>query len=164
MKRILALDPAQACGFAHTNGARGTWLLGKGDKRLVALRNQLLKADDEWGVGFIAYEDAGFGSLRARDQSYANELIGIIKHVCAELRIENIAYKPSSIKKFATQNGFAKKAQMMRACETILKIKPRDDNEADALWILAMAKIGYVPPVAKKKVTLRSVTKAKRLF
>jgi hypothetical protein len=35
---------------------------------------------------------------------------------------------------------------MIAACKTILGVDPGDDNEADALWILEMARQGYFPP------------------
>lgn len=163
-KKILALDPANSCGYAHTSGRRGVWHLGSGDGRLVLLRNTLLQAADLWQVDLIAQEDATYGSEFASTQASHNELRGIIKLVCAELCIPWIGYKPTTIKKFATQSGKATKAQMMRACETILKIKPASDDEADAVWILEMAKIGYVPPsTPKKRITTRP-PRSRRLF
>lgn len=163
-KRILALDPAQSCGYAHTNGVRGVWLLGTGNERLVRFRRQLLKAHDEWGFDLIACEDASFGSINPVTAAYHNENLGIIKHVCAELHIEHVSYKPATIKKFATGSGKAKKPQMMRACETLLGIKPSGDDEADALWILEMAKCGYEAPAAAVKRMGRRVSPVKKLF
>lgn len=159
-KNILALDPAARTGFAHTNGQRGVWILGV--ERTAELHARIIAAADEWGVDLIATEDASFGSHNPNVQALHNELRGIIRFAAAQLGAKVVMYKPNTIKKYATGNGRAKKLQMMRACETILRIKPESDDVADALWILHMAQSGYVSPAEAERQLLKRVKKAKK--
>jgi len=163
-QKILALDPANSCGYAHSSGQRGVWLLGDPYSRLQRFRNQLLQAADRWGCDLLAYEDAAFGSINPHTAAAHNELAGIIKLVAAELCVETRSYKPATIKKFATGSGRAQKPQMIRACETILGLRVTSDDEADAIWILEMAKQNYLPAASAKKRTARRAKKAPRLF
>jgi Holliday junction resolvasome RuvABC endonuclease subunit len=152
---ILAIDPARKCGYACSSGQYGTWDLGDPAERLVTFRRLLLDMVKQHGVSRIAYEDASYGGGKSKVQFHTmamhNELRGMIKLVAAEVGAELISYVPTTIKKFATGNGRSKKPQMMAACKTILGIVPRDDNEADALWILEMAKQNYLPPAQAAK-------------
>jgi Holliday junction resolvasome RuvABC endonuclease subunit len=145
-KRILAIDPARLTGYAHSNGARGTWDIGVTDARLAAFKDLLRDAAQRWGCDLIAYEDASFGSPNPNVQALHNELRGVIKLFALEVEAETISYHPTTIKKFATGSGRAKKTQMRWACQTLLGFIPHDDNEADAAFILAMARLGYLPP------------------
>lgn len=46
---------------------------------------------------------------------------------------------PSSVKKFATDNGNCKKSEMIAACyKRALGVEPSDENEADAAWLMAL--------------------------
>jgi Holliday junction resolvasome RuvABC endonuclease subunit len=168
MQRILALDPAAHCGYAHTSGERGVWHLKDGDARLVDLFRQIITcAEFNEGIDLIAFEDASFGSINPNTQAMHNELRGIIKFAAAQLGAKTVVYHPTTIKAFATGSGRADKEQMIRACKTRLGIETRDDNVADACFILEMAKQGYRPPISakKRKQNLRrAVRKQRGLF
>lgn len=168
---ILALDPAAKCGFAHSNGQRGVWqLTGTADehagKRLVRLAEHIEWVRRNWGLDKLAFEDASFGSPNPAVQAMHNELRGVIKRAAAEYGIAFVAYKPTSIKAFATGKGNAKKDQMVRAAATMLGVKTEDDNVADASFVLAMAEQGYqVVSKAKREKAIRVASrKAPRLF
>lgn len=144
--KILALDPAMHCGFAHSDGYSGVWRLdvigtGHPGLRLIRLRDLLLGAHREWGFDVIAYEEASFGSPNQNVKALHNELRGVIRMVAAEVGCKPVdGYAPTTIKKFATGSGNADKAQMVAAWARHHPGRPvTDDNEADALWLLEMA-------------------------
>ena len=166
---ILALDPAMCTGFAHTNGQYGVWELGRGGaehhgNRLIRFRDYLLEAAGKWGCDKIAFEDASFGSRNPAVQALHNELRGTIKLVAAELNVPFVGYKPSSIKKFATNYGFAKKDQMIRAAETMLGIRTQSSDVADACFILAMAQQEWQAEERRKARPAPPKVKERRLF
>jgi len=148
-RRILALDPANQTGWAYltADGRRlfGTWGIAKpGDdhpgERLRRLRDGLVEFLEVYPADVIACEDAHFGSRNHETAAMHSELRGIIKLLAAEHGAIYVAYKPATIKKFATGHGHARKPQVMRACKTVLGIEPEDDNVADALFILELAR------------------------
>lgn len=146
---ILALDPALHCGFAHSAGHSGVWNLadigtGHAGLRLIRFRELLHQAHQAWGFDALAYEDASFGSPNPNVQAMHNELRGVIKLVAAEVGgKELISFVPSTLKKFATGDGRAKKPQMIAAWNRHFPTRPvTDDNEADALWVLQLAEHG----------------------
>lgn len=155
MTRILAIDPATLCGFAHSNGHHGVWSLGEASegqgRRLIRLRSLIHGAAKMWGIDRIAAEAASFGSKFASTQQFHNELRGVMRLVAAEIGAEFYELKPTTIKKFATGSGRAEKQQMIAACKRLLGIEARDSNEADALFILEAAKQNYQPPPSMKK-------------
>ena len=171
--KILALDPAEHTGYAHSDGHMGVWLLSDHcsrhpGARLERLRERLYEAFREWGFERLAFEDASFGSPNPNVQAMHNELRGVIKLVAAELAVDVVLFKPSTIKKFATGSGRAEKWQMVRALKTQFGIEVTDDNVADAMWILRMAEnptriLESLPKAVKKRVKA-AAKKAPRLF
>jgi len=156
--RILALDLGLNCGWAATlktsvndepvpqawmvNGKlfdlyHGTWHLKRlGDDFItpIAKFKSHLEAFNE--VDAVAYEDVksifrgnyaaiNYGGLKTIIELYALE---------REIPIYPVGV--GKIKKWATGKGNAKKKLMMQTCKDRLGITPRDDNEADALWLL----------------------------
>ncbi len=171
-RKILALDPANLCGYAHSDGHRGTVQLPKSRFRLVDFKAFLERAIREWGCEIIAFEEASFGGINQNTKAEHNKLLGVIELIAAEHNIGLIGYKPTSIKLYATGHGNADKSQMIAACKAVLKIHAADDNEADACWILDMAQNRYEPPAKaakalKKRLVKREKSKAakrERLF
>lgn len=161
-RKILALDPANKCGYAHTDGHRGVWQLPDNRFRLMDFKGFIERALSQWPTEIIAYEDASFGSPNPSVQASHNELRGIIKLIASEHNIGLLSYVPSTIKKYATGNGAAKKPQMIAALQSVLKIHTDDDNVADACWILDMAQNGYEPPAKAAKALVKRVAKTKR--
>lgn len=68
------------------------------------------------------------------------KLACVIEETAAELEIECKAYSSKAIKAIATNNGNANKPMMVKAAQDRLGYKGKDDNEADALWLLQLAK------------------------
>ena len=156
--KILALDPANKCGFAHSDGYRGVWLLqafevSQGDRslelsqgddehpgrRLRRLEHCLLEAHRDWGFELLAYEDAALGSHNPRTKTVHAKLAGVIELVACRLGVPVLLVNPATLKLFATGNGRATKEQMIRSCEIQFGITTADDNVADALFVLALA-------------------------
>lgn len=150
-KSVLALDPANKTGFALSSGWTGTWDLTKAPNRLVELARLLRNELEQKPVDIIAYEDASFGGINRNTQASHNELAGIIKLIAAERGCEVISYKPSSIKSYACIPQKSPKSASITACERLLQRYPKDDNEADAIWICEMVLNGYQPKKAAKK-------------
>jgi len=158
MKRILAIDPATSCGWAWSDGTTrhsGTWdlaALGSSSKHahLAALRERLLRIHAKLGIDHFGFEKVIHGRGMRSTEAHA-EKIAIIKLVAVEIGATvHAGYGASSIKLFATGDGHAEKRQMMLACERLLKVVPRTDDEADALWILEMRLKGYEVTPSKK--------------
>jgi Holliday junction resolvasome RuvABC endonuclease subunit len=170
--KILALDPANACGFAHSDGHYGVWNLTTSGtehagRRLNRLADLIRQAHSDWGFERIVYEDASFGGINQNTKAKHNQLAGIIWAVACYLNVPCEAYKPTTIKKFATGSGNAKKPQMIAALKTRLGIETTNDNIADALWILELAKSDYHESEKVKKARQRTAVvkpKQARMF
>lgn len=142
---ILGLDPANRTGFAHTSGHRGVWdITDKRDKhpgrRLERLRSLLFRTRRTHGIDLIACEDASFGSRNQNTAAMHNELRGVIKLFAAEIEAPVVLFKPNEIKLWLTGKGNAKKPEMIRWVQIRFNITTDDDNLADAVAILEMAR------------------------
>lgn len=142
---ILGLDPANRTGYAHSGGHRGVWeITNKRDKhpgrRLERLRSLLFQIKRTHGIDLIACEDASFGSLNQNTAAMHNELRGVIKLFAAEIEVPVTLYKPTQVKKWLTGKGNAKKPEMIRWVAERFNITTDDDNLADAVAILEMAR------------------------
>ncbi|MFM9961470.1 MAG: crossover junction endodeoxyribonuclease RuvC [Planctomycetaceae bacterium] len=160
---VLALDPANRTGFAHSDGYRGFVDLSRAvdthpGQRLIRFSNWLEETLEQHTTELIAAEDASFGSVNPSVQAQHNELRGIIHLVAAEFGIDVKLFQPSTIKLHATGHGNAKKHAMVAACKRFLEIVPQDENEADALWILDLAKRPDCWPKQVEKRTKRATT------
>lgn len=142
---ILAIDPATKCGWAISPTVGGTWDLStrrdesKGMK-LIRFRNKLVELCQTDPPDVIAYEAARGGVPGRLGALVASaELQGVLKAFCEDRKIEYRGYSPAEVKKHATGKGNAKKDAMIAAARS-KGWSPEDDNHADALWILDLAK------------------------
>lgn len=140
---ILALDPATHCGWAISNEIYGVWDLSvKADEslgmRLIRLRAKLreLYGSEKFNVVFFE-RPAGMHKKPIIVQA---ELQGVIKTFCEDNKIEYRAVSSQEIKKYATGKGNCNKMAMIQAAKEKLNYSGKNDNEADALWILSYAK------------------------
>ena len=69
-----------------------------------------------------------------------NGMVAIVQKECASRGIEYTSVHSATLKKFATGSGRANKEDMIQACNDKLSKSVKDDNEADALWLLEYAK------------------------
>ena len=159
-RTILALDPANRTGWAYltADGRRlyGAWDLRQpwddhpGD-RLRRLHDGLAEFLGRYPAELIACEDAHYGTKNHEIAALHAELRGVVKLVAREHNAGYVAFKPSTIKKFATGYGLAKKPQMVAACKRLLCVDVDDDNIADALFILELARQSRPAPATKPK-------------
>lgn len=145
--KILALDLATKCGWAHSVGQSGTWkLAAKMDEsvgmRLLYLRKNLHDVFDLYGIDLVVFEAVRYaGSDAQRAMIVQSELQGVMKTWCEDKGINYKSYSSNEIKKHATQNGNANKRKMIDAAISKWKrvFSDEDDNEVDALWLLDLA-------------------------
>ena len=178
--KILGIDPAAKTGFAFEDTEKpdslvfGTWDLGS--KRPLESQHQALEELIEHkikslGVDTIAIENAGFGSHNPSVQAMHNERLAIARLVAARHDCKFITLNPMTIKVFATGNGHAKKEQMVAAAKKFYHLSKISDDEADAVFILELAKRPdcWPQPAAKKSMkrrvkTTKVLKNAKELF
>lgn len=147
MKTILAIDPATKCGWAHTNGASGTWDLSvrrdeSAGMRLMRLESKLNEIGAA-GLNLLVFEAARHAAPKMQGALVVqSEFQAVIKLWCEKRNLVYRGYSPSEVKKHATGKGNANKEAMVNAAKARWP-QVRDDNEADALWILDMAKKEY---------------------
>lgn len=145
--RILALDPATKCGFAHSLGASGVWDLSvrkdeSSGMRLIRLRSKLDEFADH--VDLVVYESAR-NAKHANTVKVLGQIQGVVQ-VWVEDHdgVEHRGYSPSEIKKHATGKGNASKEAMVAAAvKRWPDLEVLDDNHADALWLLDLAMSEY---------------------
>jgi Holliday junction resolvasome RuvABC endonuclease subunit len=144
--RILALDPATHCGYAISHDLYGVWdLTPKRDEsigmRLIRFRNKLREVIQMEHINLVVFERPGGRHVAA--VIVQSELQGQIKVMCEDLNVEYRAYSSQEIKKFATGKGNCGKPAMIAAAQEKLNYPGSNDNEADALWLLELAKHDY---------------------
>jgi Holliday junction resolvasome RuvABC endonuclease subunit len=149
--KILALDPATTCGFAHSDGMSGSWDLSirrdeSAGMRLIRLRGKLNEILSAVGIDLVVFEAARNCAPSMQGALVVQaELQSVIKLFCEDNEIEYRGVSPKEIKKLATGKGNANKLAMCAAAK--LKwpdvfpgpIEKLDDNQVDALWILDLA-------------------------
>lgn len=145
--KILALDPATHCGWAHSDGASGVWDLSiRRDEstgmRLLRLRGKLNEILKTVGIDLLSFESARNAGPKMQGALVVQaELQGVIKLFCQENHIDFRGFSPTEVKKHATGKGNAGKTQMVKAAQNkwpYLNIEDGDDNRADALHILSL--------------------------
>ena len=142
--KILALDIATKTGFA-TDMASGVWdlKLKKGESngmKLIRLNSKVREVVESLNIDLVVMErPAGLFKSAIITES---ELIGVVKLYCEEKNINYTEYSATEIKKFFTGKGNAKKADMIEeAKRRFPEINIIDDNHADALALLELAKL-----------------------
>lgn len=146
--RILALDLSKTrTGVAHSDGLVTSWRLpmGTGVHRghaLNELRLQILRLDQRHPITHIVYELAAIVSNSKGHQktSGINSMLeGAMLDAAYKLgSLPTHGVYPNQLKKFATGNGRASKADMIRMCKTLYGVDVgTNDDEADARHLLA---------------------------
>lgn len=135
-EQVLALDLATKSGY-YSVYESGTWNLTEskrrnGNKMHGAFRVLLLAFIRRYGIRRIVAEDVSV-NRHFYDMRRLSELRGILLEVCDELDLPEPEFvNPATLKKFATGDGRADKAAMIRACVERYRYDPVDDNAADA--------------------------------
>ena len=148
--KILALDVATKCGWAHSCGASGTWDLSvrrdeSGGMRLLRLASKLNDVFGSVGINLVVFEAARHAGPGMQGALVVHaEMQGQVKAWCDVRSIRYRGYSPSEIKKHATGKGNAGKELMLEAARKKWPgIDIVDHNQADALWLLDLARSEY---------------------
>lgn len=135
-EEVLALDIATHCGYYSMHG-NGTWNFTESkrrndNKQHKDFRDTLLGFIREHGIRQIVAEDINVNN-HFTDMRKLSEFRGILFEICDELDLPEPEFvNVATLKKWATGNGRADKAMMMRDCEEKYHYAPPDDNAADA--------------------------------
>jgi len=134
--KILALDIATKTGW-KTETASGVWNLkpNRGESegmRVVRFKSKVRELIELEGISLVSYERPA--GMHKASIMVASEMVGVLKDLCLEKKIQLACYSANEIKKFATGKGNANKQKMIdKAIE--LGFNPTDDNEADAIHL-----------------------------
>lgn len=141
---ILALDLATTTGWALSCGLSGTWnLKTRSDEsngmKLLRLRAKLREVHAAEPIQVVVLERPHSNPKMINSVVPLAHLHGVAMLFCEDNGIEYRSYSPSDIKKHATSKGNANKDAMVAAARQRWP-HVTDDNEADALWLLDLAK------------------------
>jgi crossover junction endodeoxyribonuclease RuvC len=154
--KIFAVDCATRTGYAHNcgGGVRSgfrTFDVKRGESpgmRFLRFREWLNTELRVWGPDLVVFERPE----RFKSGAAAEVCLGLttrVQEVAAELGIDHTPVGPSTLKKWATGNGNAQKAEMIAAARRRFGCEVEDDNEADALLILGWSLAGRPDPREK---------------
>lgn len=143
-KNVLALDCATTTGFYSIHDY-GSWTfpsdeaapkkLGPDYQQHKAFHDKIVEYVKEHDIKVIAAEDVNVGTKFNALRKLA-QLQGVLYYTCAELGIPLVVFNVTNIKKHATGNGRATKAEMMAAAAKRYHIDAEgDDNAGDAAHI-----------------------------
>lgn len=109
-----------------------------GGRRLVAIKDALIAAirGTRAGIGHAALEGYSMGSINRPFD--LGEVGGIIRMVLADVDIPYVVVPPVIVKVFATGTTGATKDKMIEAAKSS-GVCPKNDNEADALFLARIA-------------------------
>lgn len=141
--KILALDPATKCGWAHSDGDSGTWDLSTKRDESAGMRLVRFKSHLAASMPFdvIYFEAARHAAPKMQGALVVQaEIQGVLKEFCESRGIEYHGVSPSQVKKIATGKGNAPKPAVVAAAKRKWPDFAGDDNEADARWILELAR------------------------
>ncbi len=137
--QVLGLDIATHCGFYSTHES-GTWnfeesMRRNNNKQHKAFRDTLIDFITKYDIRQIVAEDVNVNN-HFIDQRKLSEFRGILLEVCDTLDLPEPAFiNVKVVKSWATGDGNADKATMIKFAKLRWKVECIDDNEADALHI-----------------------------
>mgnify|MGYP001613368944 CR=1 FL=1 len=152
---FIGIDPGTHCGWAVLDPAgsvrgAGTWHLDNraGDgagMRYLRFERLLRELLATFPHGPVAYELVS--AHKGADAAHVyGGLVAIVTRLCEELARPYTGAAVGTVKKYATGKGNSNKVAMMDAAAE--RWAPngheRDDNEADALWIAEVLRLGLV--------------------
>ncbi len=142
---LMGIDPGNVTtAVAWCRGVRGSVAILrrttrlKGNARLVYWRDWWASTLKEVRPTHVALEGYAFGT-RGR-QFVIGELGGIIRVALTDAGIKPIIIAPTTVKKFATNDGRAKKPIMLQAAQA-LGYKGKSHDEADARLLLEILRV-----------------------
>ena len=151
---IMAFDLGTHCGWARSGPTAtwGTWNLSQGRfagggmryLRFEQLLQPILYGAEGFAPTMVAFEEV----RRHMGVDAAHVYGGLLAHLtkmceAVKPKIPYQGYPVGTIKKIATGKGNADKAKMLAAAQARWGPNVEDDNQADALWTLALAESEY---------------------
>lgn len=139
-----------ATGLATADGVQTIKTPERGVRRLYVLRRQIIRevAEASVPVDLVAVEGYSFASQHSHAHSIG-ELGGVVRLGLWEAGIPFVVVPPKSMKKFATGKGNASKDQVLVAAVMRFGREFDDNNQADAMWLKAMAHHHYGDPIVE---------------
>jgi crossover junction endodeoxyribonuclease RuvC len=113
-----------------------------GVKRLRWIRDQVLELAR--GADLVVIE--GYAFARPNQAHQIGELGGVIRLALSDAGLRWVEIAPASLKKFAAGKGNAKKEEVFAAAIRKLRYAGNSFDEADALFLLQMARTHYAGP------------------
>ena len=143
---ILGIDQASHCGWCCGNDLYGEWDIStRSDEsagmKMLRFKAKLRETLEGQRIELVAYERVAGQHKNAI--IHASKMVAIIETLCEELGINYVAFSAGEIKKFATGNGAAKKADMVKAAQEQHGYVGDNDNICDAIFIYHYAKKLY---------------------
>ena len=141
--RVLALDLGTSTGWAisHTDGTVTSGVqsfeqkrFDGGGMRYLRFRRWMEETLDLGGVEEVRYEEVRRHAATTAAHVYGG-FLAVLTSMCEERNIPYAGEPVGTIKRHATGKGNADKTAMIAAARA-RGWSPKDDNEADALWIL----------------------------
>lgn len=178
--RIIGLDLSlTSTGVANENGQRTLKAQTTGMKRLVKLRDEALRSAhmptqrfDQFGcfkgfchdhVDLVVIEGYSMGTARQSSHAHGlGELGGVVRLALFEAGIPYVDIAPASLKKYATGKGNASKDLVYGEAIRRLGYTGQSNDEADAMWLRAMALDAYGEPIVKMPAANRTALDAIR--
>lgn len=144
--KILALDLSlTSTGYALLEGPgvlAPPAAVGKGMRRLQWIRDRTTQLAQ--GVDVVVIEGYSMGQKPGSSRSHSTgELGGVVRLALFEMGRRVVEVAPKSLKKYAANNGNAKKEAVFGAAIRRLGYQGSSFDEADALWLYTMAADHY---------------------
>jgi Holliday junction resolvasome RuvABC endonuclease subunit len=161
--RVLGLDLSLTrSGYASEAGT-GVLVppakLGHGMARLAWIRDQVLELCAAARAELVVVEGYSFGS-KGRAVFSLGELGGVVRLALHEARLPYLDVAPGTLKRYSAGKGNCGKAEVLAAAIRRLDYAGHDDNEADALWLRALALDAYGTPLADLPTAHRAALSA----
>ncbi|WP_328339489.1 hypothetical protein [Micromonospora sp. NBC_00421] len=134
--RVVGLDLSMtATGIAWCDNTTYT-VTSKttGDRRLVAIVDEVVRAVDGRNIDLVVIEDL---PTHAKAAGITGMVHGAVRGYLLRLGVPYALITPASLKKYATGRGNAGKPEMAVALYKRLGRELGDDNQVDALWLRA---------------------------
>lgn len=142
-------------GVALPDGPRTISTRVRGCARLAYLRDVILELVAR--ADLVAVEGYSFGSARFGSQAHAlGELGGVVRVALWEARIPYADVPPAVLKRYASGQGNATKGAMLAAAIRRLGYDGSSHDEADALWLRALAHDACGDPIVAVPESHRS--------
>lgn len=133
-------------GIADADGARLIKTRMSGMARIEYIREKVLDFQRAGEINIFVIEGYSFGS-HASHAHELGELGGVVRHCLFSLQLQYVDVPPSSLKRYATGKGNARKEDMLGAAIRRLGYEGNSYDEADALWLRAIGLDYYSQPV-----------------